>query len=1229
MNCQQCQAAIPVGAKFCMNCGAALPAGCPNCQAEIPAGAKFCGNCGHALGAAAAAPTAPPVPEPASIAARDRLEQYIPKELLAKLESARAVGGMQGERRVVTMLFCDVQGSTAAAEQLDPEEWASIMNGAFDYLIQPVYRYEGTLARLMGDAILAFFGAPIGHEDDPQRAIMAGLDIIEAINPYRERVRKEWGIDFNVRVGINTGLVVVGEVGTDLRVEYTAMGDAVNLAARMEQTAQPGTVQVTENTYRLAAPLLEVEELGGIEVKGKSEPVPAYRIVGMKEQPGRLRGIDGLESPLVGRDNEMASLRTAVDEVRQGRGQIVSIMGEAGLGKSRLTAELRHALIEEGALDTAVGGQSQGLAWHEGRCQSFEMNRPYAPFIDLVSSLFGLATEPTPEGKYASIAEQVQAVVPGPVIETAPFIAKMLGIELSGEELEKVRYLDPPLLRERVFRSISDFVEATASQRPMVLLFEDLHWSDTTSLDLVEQLLPITERAMLMILGLFRPQRQEPSWRLHETADREYGHRYNPIQLRPLDDTSARQLVANLLYIEGLPESVRSLILSKAEGNPFFVEEVIRSLLDAGLVVPDGEFWKATKEIEGIAVPDTLVGVLTARLDRLDDDSKRASQTAAVIGREFDFDVLSAVGEAEVSALEGSLSELQRRELVREKSRMPQRLYSFKHGLTQEAAYDSLLLSRRRELHKRIAEYLEEHDSGRKGAIARNYFEAREYERALPYLVEAGERAAAAYSTPEAIGFLTKALDIVDTVPEVPLARRAYEGLGAALAFANQVPASMDIYQKMYDYAGAHWDPAMQVSALNKMAFNEALRIGDGTSAIAHLEKSEELANGCQDMDGLAELHMIHCYIQTAMGNFDGAYDHLSEADRLGRALGAEVPRLFGLSHISNTLNAMTRFDEAWEVTQEAVKLAEETGHRGYHSELLAMTVPMHYLREGDLRTASEISVSGLEMAKQIGNLVAESEASFNIGSLARLTGDYEQALTYLKTASSAGRMSGMTYLEATPLCILGSVYLDISPNLMDKVAEYHSQVDKLLEQPLGGIMASMVWAELGFCALAAGNVDKAKEYFEKGLSTPTAVWLVTKPQHLMGCAMVSMMRGDLEGAGAQLAEAIAYAEERRMRYFYPFLALAEGMLSNAQGEAAKAIEDFQRAEDFALEMGMRPIAWQAQASAAGVLAAQGRSDEAAAKVAQAREVIDEIGGLFQDVELRQVFLDNAAQRLA
>ena len=431
VHCPKCGTDNPAKAKFCKECGSSLILHCSSCDAELPPDAKFCFECGTKVDAGTLD------------AKPDRLRQYIPDRLLQKLETASQSGGMVGERRVVTMLFCDVQGSTAAAEMLDPEEWVEIMNGGFEHLISPVYRYEGTLARIMGDAILGFFGAPISHEDDPERAILAGLDILEATKGYAEEVRSRYGVDFGVRVGINTGLVVVGEVGSDLHVEYTAMGDAVNLAARMEQTADVGTIQITADTQKLVAAVFEFEALGPLEVKGKAEPVKAFRVLGKRLERGRRRGIEGLHSPLVGRDVEMATLRHVIDELLSGRGQVVSIVADAGLGKSRLNTELRENLEAEGLIgtDETVGSR---LGWVEGRSFSYDTTTPYAPIIDLFSNCFGLEPGDDVVRRYEKIVATVEVALPDEVDQTVPYIANLLGMELSADDAEMIRYLQPP-----------------------------------------------------------------------------------------------------------------------------------------------------------------------------------------------------------------------------------------------------------------------------------------------------------------------------------------------------------------------------------------------------------------------------------------------------------------------------------------------------------------------------------------------------------------------------------------------------------------------------------------------------------------------------------------------------------------------------------------------------------------------------------------------------------------
>jgi len=582
MKCNHCQHENANTAKFCENCGKPLTIVCPECKHTVSANSKFCPNCGHNLLGVAA------VKEPA-IQPPQTIATPAPEKPSTKPQN-------KGERKTVTVLFTDIVGSTAIAEKLDPEEWGEIVTGAHQRVSDVVYRYDGTIAQLLGDGVLVFFGAPVSHEDDAERAVHAGLEILDAIRTYAVELKKRGIANFQMRVGLNTGLVVVGNVGSDKHVEYLAIGDTVNLAARMQSAADADSVLISASTGRLVKHAFDLDSRGNIELKGKSEPVAVFRVVRAKHTPKSARGIEGLDSPLVGREREVQILTDKMQALVEGAGHIISIMGEAGLGKSRLTGEV-------------VMRSAQDFDRIEGRCKSYTSAVPFAPFVDLFTRMFDLSTDDKEDEKYAKIND--------------PFIATMMGIKLSGEALERVKYLDPPLLREKIFASVGAVIENRCKGKPTALIFEDLHWADSNSIELLLRLLPMTERAPLIILAVFRPQKQELSWRFHEAALANYAQRYTAIALEPLNESQSKALVSNLLTIDDLPEKVRNLILLKAEGNPFFVEEVIRSLLDAKLVVREGDHWRATREIVNIALPDTLAGVIQARLDRLDEGAKK------------------------------------------------------------------------------------------------------------------------------------------------------------------------------------------------------------------------------------------------------------------------------------------------------------------------------------------------------------------------------------------------------------------------------------------------------------------------------------------------------------------------------------------------------------------------------------------------------------------------------
>jgi class 3 adenylate cyclase len=515
------------------------------------------------------------------------------------------------------VLFSDVVGSTAMAEQLDPEEWAEIMNEAFDYLTEPVQRYEGTVARLMGDAILAFFGAPTAHEDDPQRAILAALDIVQEIQPFREELRQDYGLDFNVRVGINTGSVVVGDVGSDLAGEYTAMGDAVNLASRMEQTATAGTIQIAQDTYSLVAPLFDFEPLGGIEVKGKSEPIQAYRVLGKKADPGRLRGIEGLNAPMVGRGRELDTLKSLLVGVTQGRGGVVSLIGEAGLGKSRLLDETEKEWEQLGGTPSS---------WIVSRGVSYDTERPYGQFHQHLRRLYDLDESDPPDVVRAKVAASPESVHDDmqPVVVRA--VDALLSIYSDSDEPQ----LEGEALKNRLFADMTEIWKRVASDHKMVMVFDDLHWADPASAELLIHMLQIAEEVPILFVCAFRPERQSPAWKVRQAAEADYPHLYTEIALQPLTHEDSNALVDSLLTISNLPEEVYDMIVSKTDGNPFFLEEVVRTLIDSGAVVRDetGMNWRQATKIEDITIPDTLQALLISRFDRLEEEVRQTLQLA-------------------------------------------------------------------------------------------------------------------------------------------------------------------------------------------------------------------------------------------------------------------------------------------------------------------------------------------------------------------------------------------------------------------------------------------------------------------------------------------------------------------------------------------------------------------------------------------------------------------------
>ena len=760
MNCKKCGYENDDDAEFCEKCGSALARACPNCNSPLKPGASFCKKCGTPVSA-----QRPSAGEKERLAA---LQQAAPSGLKEKIRSSSAK--IEGERKPVTILFTDIVGSTSLAEKLDPEEWKEIVSGAHQRVSQAVYKYEGTIAQLLGDGVLAFFGAPITHEDDPIRAVRAALDIQQSIGKYADEL-KGYADNFQMRIGLNTGMVVTGSVGSDLHMEYLAVGDAVNLAARLQSAAQPGRVLISGSTARHVKATFELQDMGEIKVKGKAAPVPVFEVVKGKAVPESGRGFEELHSPLVGRSCELGELREVLEALHKGHGQIVAIIGEAGIGKSRLVEEVHRECSE----------RHPELHWIDGRAISYGQTLSFWTITQMIYSDLGLS-DGDPEIKVrTALKKRLSALFGEKDIEVLPYLAQLLGVRLEGELAEKVRLLDGETLKRQTLLSISRYLQRLAEKQPTIAVFEDLHWADSSSLEALEELLAVTDRAPLMLLLLSRLEREQGSWQIKVKAETDYSHRYTEILLKPLSPSEQNRLVDNLLAIAEMPEPVRGLIFEHSEGNPFYVEEIVRSLIDQGAILREGDTWRAAKDLTDITIPETLEGVLLARIDRLQEDVRRTLQMASVIGKSFLYRLLEAIASAE-QELDRHMAQLQRTDLVREKTRKPELEYIFKHSLTQEAAYNSLLLERRREFHHRVGEALEQLFSDRKeqylGLLAHHFEAAGEHAKAVDYLVQAGDRARLTDEHSEAIGYYQRALGLLEAMQDEPRAAQVWLKLG-------------------------------------------------------------------------------------------------------------------------------------------------------------------------------------------------------------------------------------------------------------------------------------------------------------------------------------------------------------------------------------------------------------------------------------------------------------------
>jgi class 3 adenylate cyclase/pimeloyl-ACP methyl ester carboxylesterase len=666
-------------------------------------------------------------------------QAYTPKHLAEKILVSRA--SLEGERKQVTVLFVDVSGFTALSETLDPEDVHQLMDHAFDAMLSEVHRFEGTVNQFLGDGLMALFGAPIAHEDHAVRAVHAALGIRRALAVQRERVWAERSIEFDVRMGLNTGLVVVGSIGDNLRMDYTAVGDTTNVAARLLALAAPGQILVSNETARVVQPNFHLQPLGEVVVKGKARPLRTFRVEGARGAGSRLEAEagEGL-TPFVGREHELAILHDRFAEARDGRGQAVFVSGEAGLGKSRLLLEFRrHAEV--------AGGRCL-----LGHCVSYGRSISYLPVLDLVRALLELE-----EGdSVGAILEKIEAGVlrlGADLAWTVPFVRALFSLDPGEAE---VRAMTPAHRRGRMAEALRALLIRQSLEAPLTVVVEDLHWIDSHSEEVLRLVLEGLATVPMLVFLTHRPGYTAPF------GEQTY---YTRISLRVLPGQQTATMVAGILGTPDVPRPVLDLVTRRAEGNPLFIEELSKALVEDGTLERSNGGYRLTRNLADVAIPNRIQDVIMARIDRLADDAKTALQVASVIGREFTARLVERVSPVERRAGH-ALGELRAVELIYETATHPELAYMFKHALTHDVAYESLLKQRRRLLHRRAGEVIEELYADRLAeffeTLAWHYVQGETWSKAADYLVKSARKARGQFSYGEATRLCIEAVGVLD-----------------------------------------------------------------------------------------------------------------------------------------------------------------------------------------------------------------------------------------------------------------------------------------------------------------------------------------------------------------------------------------------------------------------------------------------------------------------------------
>jgi class 3 adenylate cyclase/tetratricopeptide (TPR) repeat protein len=1065
MKCPKCQFENSEEMQFCGKCGAKLERICPKCNFPNPPQFIFCGKCGYNL-------TTPSEPTPRALSYDEKIEKiqrYLPEGITEKILSQR--NKIEGERKQVTVMFCDMEGFTTLVEKLGPEEAYSIMDQVYEILIHKVHDYEGTVNEMTGDGIMALFGAPIALEDAPQRSIRSAMAIHREMARFSDKLKQEQKTmrPLKMRIGINTGPVVVGTLGNDLRVEFKAVGDTVNLASRMEELAEPGTTYVTKETFKLTEGFFRFEALGERIIKGKEKPTNIYRVLAPSSRRTRFdvsaeRGL----TPFVGRERELELLLDGYERSKAGRGQAFSIVSEAGVGKSRLLYEFRKAISNE------------DVTFLEGRCLSYSRGISYHPIIDILKANFDIQEA---DGD-SEIKEKVQRglkILRVDEPSTLPYLLELLSVKDSG--IDKIP-MSPEARKDRIIEALKRIVMKGSDIRPLIMAIEDLHWIDKSSEDMLKYLLESISGARVFLIFTYRPEF------VHIWGGRSY---HSQVNLNRLSNRESLAMVTNLLGTEEIERDLQDLILEKTEGVPFFIEEFIKSFKDLKIIEKKDNKYHLTKDIQELTIPSTIQDVIMARIDSLPEGAKEVLQIGSVIEREFSYELIKRVTEFPEQELLSRLSALKDSELLYERGIYPQSTYIFKHALTQEVVYDSILTKRKKKLHEEIGNAIEElykeSIDEQYVILSEHFVKSENYDKGAEYSKLASRKALKSASLNDAVAYARKGIACLERLPQIDVIQRKIIDARAVLAGyhinlghiakANEAVAPIaDLalelnYQKklpsIYAAIGLYSLWVKEAYSEGFRYLNEALKIS---------EETKDFISFWLTSYNLGWYLSWNCEFERGLEYFKKCLD-----------LSTAANNLIGTATAKGTMSATNfvvqgKIDLAYQTSKESLRLAEDSGD----IFVKAFAYTAHGIScyfKGLFDQAEDYLPKGLDFCEKTTNVSWGAFASFTLGDMRVDMGEYEIAEHYYNKAIEILLEHG----ELTPSGIsLGKVFIARSKVLKNDKDINFSDLSKYYKKNRLKIYEGLTARYIGEILLSCADLamPKAEDWIKKAIEADT-----------------------------------------------------------------------------------------------------------------------------------------------